>query len=181
MKKNCCKENIKGFTLIELLVVVLIIGILAAIALPQYQKAVEKARLAEALTRIPAIEKAMDLYVLEHGYDEADFFASDPQANLANPDINITSGLERGTGSAFSDNYEYTGYCRSSGYNVQGNSCYFILLARKQGRDHALWAERGETENKWTHYCEYDEDSSRAAAICTQLYAQGWEQGDIFF
>ncbi len=59
-----------GFTLIELLVVILIIGILAAIAVPQYQKAYYKARAKAMLPLIKSIGLAEDLYYLEHGrYD----------------------------------------------------------------------------------------------------------------
>ena len=54
----------KAFTLIELLVVVLIIGILSAIALPQYQKAVARAHGAEAITLMRSVIPAIEEYML---------------------------------------------------------------------------------------------------------------------
>ena len=61
------KKNNQGFTLIEMLVVVLIIGILAGIALPQYNKAVEKSRAAEAQIILKDMFNAQQECILRMG------------------------------------------------------------------------------------------------------------------
>lgn len=87
-------NNQHAFTLIELLVVVLIIGILAAIALPQYQKSVWKARAAQLYTAVKSTATAQEIYFLANGKYASNF--DDLDITLDNLSKRYNPGLSLG-------------------------------------------------------------------------------------
>jgi len=93
--------NNKGFTLIELLVVVLIIGILAAIALPQYMKAVEKSRAAEAITLLGNLVNAEKIYEMAQGSFTNDLSSLD----ITMPGITASGGA---SATSLTNNFKIT-------------------------------------------------------------------------
>ena len=102
-RMTLCEEWRGGFTLIELLVVVLIIGILAAIALPQYELAVFKTNFATLQPIVRALADAQEVYYMENGEYATRF----SDLSIAPPAGGISTAEETG------ESLRYSGFhCR---------------------------------------------------------------------
>ncbi len=148
--------NKKAFTLIEMLVVVLIIGILASIALPQYNKTVEKAKVSEALLNIKAIEESMQRYILTNGFPKSGCIWFEDFA-----DIELSGGELDENDEYITKNFRYSpGICTGSYYMevYENNSKY----------DFYIYSENNIKQ------C-FTELTDIGQYICKYLESQGWE------
>ncbi|ACC98921.1 PilE-like protein [Elusimicrobium minutum Pei191] len=152
------KANIKkGFTLIELLVVVLIIGILAAIALPQYQKTADKSRLIGLLPLCKAIKDAEERYFLMTGEYTLDF---------DNLDVEMPSGSSSSTTSRRSysngDYFNLVADTPSTTWAVYGRNSKVL-------KDFLLRVTLDNGKSNGKIYCYAYNENKRAHGVCKSL------------
>ena len=128
--------NTKGFTLIELLVVVLIIGILSSVALPQYTKAVNKARMTEVWSTLKSIEDALAIYSLETGTTNATVLFEDLSISFKDKNGNTATGQSFNGKNGW--HYEIAPYsARTAAQAVQTENGYFFVWIIN-GKKHCL-------------------------------------------
>lgn len=144
---SASSRSMKGFTLIELLVVVLIIGILAAVAVPQYQKAVEKSRATGALSLLKSIKQAQDVYILANGTETA--------PTLEDLDIELPPGetvdiWDNGTNWQKVSSYFALAISNTDPHAVrldaQGNILYYLAYYRTRGDGYYCVVSAGHNE-----------------------------------
>ncbi|PST87843.1 prepilin-type cleavage/methylation domain-containing protein [Photobacterium sp. NCIMB 13483] len=77
----------QGFTLIELMIVVAVIGVLSAIAIPQYQKYVAKAEVASVLSTMTGVKTNIEAFVVENGRFPDNSTVGETPKDLGAPDV----------------------------------------------------------------------------------------------
>jgi prepilin-type N-terminal cleavage/methylation domain-containing protein len=149
--------NKKAFTLIELLVVVLIIGILAAIALPQYTKTVRLSRTSEAVTMLNAIMKGQEEYFLIY----SDYTNDINELSITVPSGKLSENMSENNKKS---NYYYVCWeKRVCGAFIDNEDYPIFEFAGLHKNNDIGTAHRNVTGKR---FCSVQNDSVKSRAIC---------------
>ena len=155
----------KGFTLIELLVVVLIIGILSAVALPQYTRAVERSRSVEGMQTATALSRAIDVWLMENG--------GFPTSTLRFQNMGLS--IELSGGSFNSDDGFYTKNF-STGSECGPNYCS-IEIVRGESFLYTFRLDKNSVNGEWDKKC-FTQLTEIGRNICKNMIAHGYSYVD---
>ena len=167
----------KGFTLIELLVVVLIIGILAAIALPQYQRAVEKSRFVEVEMMRNTAEKIFHSYRLTNGMPASTVYFTGN--NPATIDIELPAVLKPFNAYvSYSNYFQYWVMCGSNCCNLIAERLKTPGVANGNQNSNSLYSLTAgfcpKRDPMWVYTFYKNTNGEEARAIQSYLKQKGW-------
>ncbi len=151
-----------GFTLIELLVVVLIIGILAAVAVPQYEKAVLKSRLESALPNLRALKDQAERYYMANGAYSTNS-AADMMVDVDMPDCRNAGNAVLKCNFGYYDIHTAAGL--NNGYDVA------VLLTDGENNirlGYGMMLEHA-SQDPNRHWCGAKPEDKTAQSICREL------------
>ena len=140
-----------GFTLIELLVVVLIIGILAALAVPQYQLAVNKTRFAKLHSLAATYSRAARIYYELHG---------EYPKEISKMDVDFPAGMTSYTATDMTCAYNTEFYCCVNG---DSSAVGASVTCGQQDYSFAIRVTRS------GQFCIANQNDNNALRLCSAL------------
>ena len=142
----------KAFTLIELLVVVLIIGILAAVAVPQYQTAVDKSRYTAMMNAVRELKEAEELHYMANGEYSSD---------IMDFEGSLPAGCTASGGWA---------ECQDFNLSVTGLVTGYVFGALRSGsaNSYVVWLDRSNYPHRIDCYA-YSRAGERGRRLCQSL------------
>ena len=168
----------KGFTLIELLVVVLIVGVLAAVAVPQYKALVEKSRTTAILPTVNALRKGLDEQILAGMSERQLDYMGGTQTGkgilMAEPSCTFSPEDEK----CYTKYFRYAVWCSEVG-------CFIVALRKNENEERDLYSLLSrKVLTNWNDYpigvWEGDcmAHSNEGWAVCKGLESLGWKASD---